>query len=963
MKKIILLSSLVIAFQFSFAQSRVPIRGDTIEMLKVNGNAEFILKNATRNKTGAFLQNGYDGRTKFAYAVDSAWLNDAGDSIIFRRGSTTFKIPGGSGGGGGPFTTEEWVIDYIDFLETIKFNYWDNLGTLDTLFRQINDSTWGIKSIGVQGINGITVDSVITADQIQYIIDGSGVGGLSGMTADRIQVADNATTLIDYSTLRYDGTRFYVGTPGQAGILDVRGFSDDIYLNNPTGAGSFLFQTLDATKITFGPTGVITSIAYDTDGAAPSTTGTTKMLITDATGKFSFKDEPTGSGESLAAIKTGSWSNLSDSVSISDRDGAELWYIPEQDSLIMVGGWHTDHVPKSNKEVYKYNRDFSFWRRLPDAPWTVGLHCFGSHYQNDSLFVWGADAESPAVQEYWVFKVSTSTWSLLNAAIVADSRWNYASPWHGNRPYMIGGMNPTATDSTNATRVVTRGDFTRASAWTEIATGLTQFGGIYSGSAASFNGYIYLIAGVGWASDEEDRDYKHSVWRSLDGITWERRGDVPFNETTAKYFGTGRGFVKVVPSYDGRLLGLFFGYQRVPASGIEDFRDCYVMDEDENWSQLPSIPENMDGRHAAAVAAVPDGWIISTGFLDNDAWKYEIYDATIVNGGNFFGYPIKIGSRDAEPLSFITHDTARLSIYRDSIVGRTFLRLYDNREPNFAPTSDYTMLGLLSNGSGSRIRFGTLVDTTGLINYDDEGMKLSVHPHDAVDRYGWEFKKTNAAVFGYNPVGYTNFATDGGFLQINTAGTGQIGLSIHPVGSAAPIKLYSDGVIEGALLKLTGVPTHDDTSVIRPWGIHSINGFTYKFPSWKWLVDNTVGGYYASLTGNNTLSGQNTFSGPTIFTNNVFLSVDAATDADKTVLYYFTTLPTITANRTVTLPSGAGNNGRVFVLQNTNTSGTFSWSVNTALTLPSGSTVTTLANGTSYKIIYDHATTTFHIMN
>lgn len=93
MKKLLFLL-LLLPF-FGLSQTTGYFRYDTVKFHKVGANSEFILENATRGNTNAFLQNYSQGRTRFAYALDSVWLD--GDSIRFRYGSTTIAVHLGGG--------------------------------------------------------------------------------------------------------------------------------------------------------------------------------------------------------------------------------------------------------------------------------------------------------------------------------------------------------------------------------------------------------------------------------------------------------------------------------------------------------------------------------------------------------------------------------------------------------------------------------------------------------------------------------------------------------------------------------------------------------------------------------------------------------------------------------------------------------------------------------------------------
>lgn len=90
------------------------------------------------------------------------------------------------------------------------------------------------------------------------------------------------------------------------------------------------------------------------------------------------------------------------------------------------------------------------------------------------------------------------------------------------------------------------------------------------------------------------------------------------------------------------------------------------------------------------------------------------------------------------------------------------------------------------------------------------------------------------------------------------------------------------------------------------------------------------------------------------FTSIAAFAVATATDANATISasMVFETLPVITANRTVSIPSASTYSGQMIVINNLNTSGTFSWSFTGATVKDaSGNTLTTLANGAVYELL------------
>jgi hypothetical protein len=187
-----------------------------------------------------------------------------------------------------------------------------------------------------------------------YGTDGSGVkgwksdptggGGLSGMTAGRIQIAASASALVDYSNLTWDNTNkrvvltgadadwngkagiemvnttgdkhIYLFTSnydfritsnffGTNGIISMNGQGDDIKISNAY-PGAMIFAPNTVEQFRLAVDGKVTVQTLKTSGSAPTTSGTTKMVITDANGQLSFADIPSGgSGEVNTASNLG----------------------------------------------------------------------------------------------------------------------------------------------------------------------------------------------------------------------------------------------------------------------------------------------------------------------------------------------------------------------------------------------------------------------------------------------------------------------------------------------------------------------------------------------------------------------------------------------------------------------------------------------------------------------------------
>lgn len=118
----ILLLFFILLSTAALSQSTGYLRYDTVRVQKIGGNSTLIIENATRNLDGAFLQNYSQGRTRFAHALDSVWVD--GDSIRFRYGSATIAVLAGGGS-----QTLQQVFDQesgnsvLNKNDTVSFNY------------------------------------------------------------------------------------------------------------------------------------------------------------------------------------------------------------------------------------------------------------------------------------------------------------------------------------------------------------------------------------------------------------------------------------------------------------------------------------------------------------------------------------------------------------------------------------------------------------------------------------------------------------------------------------------------------------------------------------------------------------------------------------------------------------------------------------------------------------------------
>jgi hypothetical protein len=87
---VLLLLSFILVFTVNAQMVTNKIQADSVRIWQTGGlPAELIIENSTRSKQGAFLRNRINGRTEFAYALDSVWLESS--LLKFRHGSNVLS--------------------------------------------------------------------------------------------------------------------------------------------------------------------------------------------------------------------------------------------------------------------------------------------------------------------------------------------------------------------------------------------------------------------------------------------------------------------------------------------------------------------------------------------------------------------------------------------------------------------------------------------------------------------------------------------------------------------------------------------------------------------------------------------------------------------------------------------------------------------------------------------------------
>lgn len=272
---------------------------------------------------------------------------------------------------------------------------------------------------------------------------------------------------------------------------------------------------------------------------------------------------------------------------LQGRDGSEL--VQMGDWVYLIAGWNPDVAPVTNSQIWRANiSDLTSWTQLADGPF-YRRHTFGFGTANGKMYLWGSDPFSGSnAHDCWEGTVNNGTgaitWVQKSASLPYPDRILFAGFTHNDALYTIGGQTNLATPIGPFTDVWRSTD--GGVNWTQMATGLTQFGKCLSGCGFSFNGKIYIISGSEYNNIiRYDRECYVST---NNGTTWSR---------TANDIPVGLFYNRVVTS--GNRLFCMFGATQASENGDNII---HVMSTSEQFSSYRN--NVIKRRHATAACEV-----------------------------------------------------------------------------------------------------------------------------------------------------------------------------------------------------------------------------------------------------------------------------------------------------------------------------------------------------------------------
>jgi hypothetical protein len=281
------------------------------------------------------------------------------------------------------------------------------------------------------------------------------------------------------------------------------------------------------------------------------------------------------------------------------RDGAGA--ITFGDRMWLLGGWNPDEPGATNSEVWS-SIDGAEWQLVTVAPWE-GRHSAGYAVNNDRMWIVGGDKQRGHYQNDVWSSADGSTWELATNAVPWADRatqlvWSFA-----NRIWVLGGQQLGNTDTVVAYHDVwSSADGANWRLETPAAPWSAR--GLMLGSVI-FRDQMWLLGGGTY----DVRTYNNDVWRSPDGVAWERVLEAaPWSP---------RQFHNTAVFHD--KMWVIAGSDAAHQPGLDD---VWYSEDGSNWVQLEETP--WPARHAAAVFVHADQlWIACGGSttLYNDVWR------------------------------------------------------------------------------------------------------------------------------------------------------------------------------------------------------------------------------------------------------------------------------------------------------------------------------------------------------
>lgn len=315
------------------------------------------------------------------------------------------------------------------------------------------------------------------------------------------------------------------------------------------------------------------------------------------------------------------------SVPFPPRDGAGAVF--HQDKLYLIGGWRVEdkvYFPKGTSNDVWVSDDFGLnWSQIKENTYNLdfkesnldwqGRHIAGYVSHNGYIYIVGGDASQGFhINDIWRSKDGVD-WSLVNSNPPWAPRALHLTFSYGDYIWVIGGQTvPKSTPTLNHDEVYYRDIWKTLDGikWEKVNVNTEIFTprGGYGGSGFVLGDSVIIIGGFTKENLVNlNRDVWTDVWRSQGDLSsWERVGLGPRDSS-------GDGFMfHDTAQFDGKLWTI--GGSRKSHGNTNEI---WFSDDAEHWNKVNCSP--LTPTHATSVWSTPKGIFIAAG----NGWSKEVW--------------------------------------------------------------------------------------------------------------------------------------------------------------------------------------------------------------------------------------------------------------------------------------------------------------------------------------------------